>query len=158
MKKKCARCLLLLILIPIMSSAKDWRGLRPLHSTCEDVKRVLKVGKCIYPMSEYDLLDFRVTVFFSPDQCCADPNDWRVPPGTVTGFLVSPKREMLPTELGIDMSKYRKVGATDVVGMVSYENLDEGANLDLFGDFVQFVNFFPQASDEKLRCKSKDTR
>lgn len=156
MKRRRTICLLFLVLIPNISSAKDWSGLSPLHSKCEDVRRALKVDKCVYPMSEYDLLDFRVTVFFSPEQCCADPNGWRVPPKTVTGFLVSPKKEMLPSELGIDLSKYRKFGESDVVGMVSYENLDEGANLDLFGDYVQFASFFPQASDEKLRCKSKD--
>lgn len=45
-------------------SAEGWRGIVPLRTTCADVKKALKVEKCVAPMSEYNVTGFRVVVFF----------------------------------------------------------------------------------------------
>lgn len=134
-------------------SAKDWRGITPLRSTCEDVKQALKVDKCIFPMSEYKLPEYRVVVFFSENQSCDDPRDWHVPPGTVIGLTISPTSKMRPSELGIDIAKYQKLGDGDVVGMEHYESLKEGVTIELYYGYVQYLVFYPTSSDEKQRCK-----
>ena len=46
------------------SFGQGWRGIIPLHSTCDDVKRVLDVDKCEYPNSTYQLENETVTIRF----------------------------------------------------------------------------------------------
>jgi hypothetical protein len=146
---------LLVIITTIVASAQGWRDIVPLRSNCEDVKRVLKVDRCIFPESEYDLPDFKVIVYFSQNQSCdADPRDWRVPPGTVTSIIISPTKKMRSAELGINLSKYKKLTDTDIVGMERYESREEGVTVELFKGFVQNIFFYPTSKDERLRCKS----
>ncbi len=152
--KKAFAVLLLLLVISYIVQAKGWKGITPLHSTCEDVKRALGVDSCTLPMSNYTLPDFRVVVFFSKNRDCdADARDWRVPAGTVTSLVVSPRNEMLPSELGIDVSKFKSLGQGDVVGTEGYDNRDEGVEIHLFKGFIQYVVFYPPSNKEKLRCK-----
>ncbi|HWS56220.1 MAG TPA: hypothetical protein VN228_18915 [Pyrinomonadaceae bacterium] len=133
--------------------AEGWRGIVPLRTTCDDVKKALKVEKCGAPMSEYNVPGFRVVVFFSSSQCCDDPAGWRVPPGTVTSLIISPVKKMRPPELGIDLSEYLKLPDRDVVGMEAYENRGRGIAVNLSDGFVQDIIVAPPAKDEGLRCK-----
>lgn len=145
---------LLVVITAIPASAKGWRGITPLRSTCEDVKRTLKVDRCTFPESEYNLPNFRVIIYFSQNQSCdVTPRAWRVPPGTVTSIIISPTKEMRPSELDIDISKYKKLGDSDIDGMERFESREEGVTVHLFNGFVQEVFFYPPSSDEKLRCK-----
>jgi hypothetical protein len=153
-KKSQAVILLSLLLFTSMAASnKGWRGIIPLHSTCNNVKKALKVNKCSLPMSEYNLPDFRVVVFFSEDDRCEDPRGWRVPQGTITSLVVSPTKEMCPSEFGINISNYKKLPDRDVVGMEGYDNDKEGVTVNLFNGYVQNIIFYPPTAEENLRCK-----
>src|SRR6266436_10437236 len=77
----CAVTLLSIISTPM---AQEWRGLRPMHSSCEDVKRALGVATCEPPDGIYDLGTERVRIAFSKAPCeKAWQKLWNVPPGTV---------------------------------------------------------------------------
>lgn len=146
----------MLLLMQAINSGRPtncWNGLRPLHSTCEDVKRILKVDNCSAPPSQYTLPDFRVMVEFENETCDRNPRAWRVPSGTVTGIIISPTKEMLPSEFGIDLSSYQRREDGEIVGKEHYENRDEGVSLELYRGFIQNLFLRPQASEEKLRCK-----
>ena len=52
--------------------AKEWRGLIPLKSTCEDVKRILGVDKCVVPESTYELSNYRVIIRFAQNKSCKE--------------------------------------------------------------------------------------
>jgi hypothetical protein len=133
---------------------QDWKTIKPLHSTCEDVKRTLKVDKCVFPMSEYHVPGFRIVVFFSENKDCKEyPRGWRVPPGTVTSVIVHPDEEILPSTLGFDISKYRRWEDGEIVGVEHYESPQEGVLVDLFHGFVQTLYVRPNATQEHLRCE-----
>lgn len=153
MKSKSIILLSVLLFTSMVAPHRGWRGIVPLHSTCEDVKKALKVDKCSLPMSEYNLPDFRVVVFFSEDDRCKDARGWRVPRGTVTSLVVSPAKEMCPSELGVNISSYKKLPDRDVVGMEGYDNDKEGITVNLFNGFVQDIIFYPPTAEESLRCK-----
>ncbi len=147
--------LILLLLIPLAMprQSESWRGITPLKSTCEDVKRILKVDQCTFPISRYSLSDFRVIVEFEHETCRRNPRSWRVPRGTVTALEISPQNHLSPSDFGIDISKYEKREAGEIVGMEHYDSPEEGVTVDLYKGFVQNVFLFPRKSDEALRCK-----
>jgi hypothetical protein len=62
-------------------SVKRWRGIVPLHSTCEDVKRLLGHASC--KADSYDLENESVFILFSEKPCDGDSIRWNVPAGTV---------------------------------------------------------------------------
>lgn len=137
------------------SQANCWRGITPLHSTCEDVKRALDVESCTLPISRYTLPDFRVMIEFENESCDQERRAWRVSPGTVTSIVVSPRKEMLPSEFGLDLSKYQKREDAEIVGVLHYENRDEGVKLNLYRGFVQDLFLSPPTREEKMRCKPR---
>jgi hypothetical protein len=147
--------LVLFLLMPLTLSQhpSGWRGITPLHSTCDDVKRVLGVERCTCPISRYTLPDFRVMVEFESETCDSEPRAWRVPLGTVTAVTVSPRKEMLPSEFGLDLSKYERREDGEIVGVEHYESRKEGITVNLYHGFVQDLFIYPPAREEKLRCK-----
>jgi hypothetical protein len=149
---------ILLTFVTMRSQSNCWRGITPLHSTCEDVKKILKVDRCTLPISEYTLPEFRVMVEFENETCDREPRAWRVSPGTVTAITVSPRKEMLPSEFGLDVSKYERREDGEIVGVVHYENRAEGVTAILYRGFVQTLYLYPRASDEKIRCKPMKSR
>src|SRR5438105_15672908 len=100
--------LLLLMSITMRSQSNCWREITPLRSTCGDVKKILKVDSCKLPISEYTLPEFRVMVEFENETCDREARAWRVSSGTVTAITISPRKEMLPSEFGLDVSKYER--------------------------------------------------
>lgn len=96
------------LLMTVSNKPSSWRGLVPLHSTCDDVKRELGVESCASPISDYTLPDFRVVVEFKNETCDRTLLGWRVPLGTVTAITLSPRKEMPPSEFGLDLSKYER--------------------------------------------------
>src|SRR3989442_384516 len=89
-------CLFLMLTTTSFSQSKGWRGIVPLHSTCEDTKRLLGITKC--ETNSYDLKDARVFIWFSKKPCV---DGWNVPPGTVTSIEVFPKNKLYLTDLSI---------------------------------------------------------
>ena len=130
-----------------------WQGITPLHSTCQDVKKILKVEKCTFPIVEYTLPEFRAMIEFENEPCAREAHGWRVSPGTVTAISLSPLKAMLPSDFGLDLSKYEKRDDGEIVGVVHYENRLEGVTAILYRGFVQTLYLYPRASDEKLRCQ-----
>lgn len=143
----------LLMFVTIQSQSNCWRGITPLRSTCEDVKKILKVDNCTLPISEYTLSDFRVMVEFENETCDRESRAWRVPKGTVTSLAISPRKEMRPSEFDLDLSKYRKREGEHIVGMEHYDNEEKGVSVELYRGFVQNLFLHPRKSDEALRCK-----
>ena len=145
--------LLLLIFLDMRSQSNRWRRITPLQSTCEDVKEILKVDKCKFPISEYTLPDFKVMVTFENETCDTEPRAWRVRKGTVTSLAVSPRHEMLPSELDLDLSKYRKRDDGDIVGVEHYDNEDDGISVELYRGYVLNLFLHPRKSEAALRCQ-----
>jgi len=132
------------------SGARGWRGLVPLHSNCEDAKRVLGISDC--RSTTVDLEDVTVAVAFSDGTC---ELGWRVPAGTITSLDVHPKNRRIFADLRVDESRYKKVFDSHLPSIVYYENKDEGTSIAVLED-GSVANFFygPAAEDDALKCSA----
>jgi hypothetical protein len=134
---------------------KEWRGIVPLHSTCEDVKRILGVAKCEYPTSTYYLPNEIVEIDFKQYPCNEKwPYEtWNVPIGTVKSIKLRSKTPVHLTDY-FEKGKFTKV-ETDVGGLAWYSN-GEGIRVEAFNEEVLTVIYGPTAKDESLRCTTFD--
>lgn len=144
-------CLCLLWTTPSKAAPEGWRGIVPLHSTCDDVKRILEVDRCELPTSQYDLPDFRVTINFTTSACC---ENWQVPSGTVAEIIISPKKPTPLSEYNLTEG-YRKVVDEEIVGQEWYDNRVEGVTVYVFNGMITHFMFYPSVKDEKLHCYIK---
>jgi hypothetical protein len=60
---------------------------------------------------------------------------------------------MLPSELGIDVAKYKSLGSGDLVGTEGYVSPEDGVEVHLFKGFIEYVLFYPPSNEENLRCQ-----
>src|SRR5947208_16812369 len=97
-------CILIMLIPSRLPQSEGWRGIVPLHSTCEDAKRLLGVSKC--ETGSYDFKDERAFIWFAKKPCA---DGWNVRRGTVTSIEIFPKRKLHLAELGSDERTFRKV-------------------------------------------------
>jgi len=130
-----------------IAQAKGWHGIVPLHSACEDVKRILGVPTC--ERTAYHVGNETVEISFSRKSCI---DGWNVPPGTVITIDVHPRLGSKLSDLHIDESKYKKITDKHVIGVVYYENAEEGITLTVFADgSLGSIFYGPEARDNYLR-------
>ena len=153
------RILLVLWFVVMFGSncfAQGWRGIEPLRSTCEDVKRTLQVAKCEYPNSTYRLQDEKVTIGFvscpCPTVCYSMYGGWNVPPGTVAGI----KRQLLKpvplSEFDVNSNKWTKT-STDMIGQVLFDDHDAGITLDSQDGQITSISYYaPLEKNQHLLC------
>jgi hypothetical protein len=136
-----------MLITPSISIAKEWRGIVPLHSTCEDVKRILGIEKC--ETSFYQLKDEAVYISFAEYPC---HGQWNVPSGTVTGLTVYPRNKPLLADLRLDEKKYKKETEVDVPENVYYVDEEEGFGISVSNGVVTGFSYFATAKDSHFRC------
>lgn len=144
----------LLMFVTTSPQTNSWRGITPVHSTCEDVKKILKVDTCSLPISEYTIPDYRVKITFANDACTDSAESWRVPKGTVLSVVVSPLHAMTISQFGIDLAGFKKRAGEEIIGMEHYDFDEQGVSIELFKGYVLNVSFGPRDSDDGSRCKS----
>lgn len=140
------------------SKAQGWRGIRPLHSTREEVERL--IGQ---PMQSkgitYDLKNERVNVVYSDGNCAKGwPYGWNVKSGTVIGITIYPQPRSKLAELPFDISKSKKY--VDPSGVIHYNNDDEGLSVAVDPNEyeVRVIEYYPAVSDAHLRCPEAAAR
>lgn len=132
------------------SQERGWRGIVPLHSTREDVERL--VGPPMTPGGiTYDLKTDRVTVGYSVGGCEKD-EEWNVPPGTVTMIRVYPQTKVMLSDLQVDLNRLTKF-LDPHIGDSIFVNEDEGISVrTTSSEEVISIQYFPRAKDGHLRC------
>jgi hypothetical protein len=129
-------------------SAKEWRGLVPLHSTCVDVKRILNVTDCA---DAYDTDEGRVKIDFAPKPCA---DGWNVPAGTVLRISVSPKAKRV-SDMDLNLANFKKYVEDDSPNFTYYSDMNEGVTLEVGPDQkVLSIHYYAALKDDYLRCKS----
>lgn len=132
--------------------AQGWRGIRPLHSTREEVERL--IGPPMQPNGDtYDLKGERVNIGYSDLRCTKGwPYGWNVPARTVTAVTISPQPRPKLAELPIDISKSKKY--VDPSGVIHYNNDDEGLSVAVDPNEyeVMVIEYYPAATDAHLQC------
>lgn len=141
------------------SYAQGWRNITPLHSTREDVERL--IGPPMEPRGgTYDLEDERVNVVYSNSSCDPRyPYGWNVPPGTVIAIQVYPKKKLTLAALQLDLSKYKKSEPERIPGIVYYSD-ETGISVQTTysREDVESIQYEPAARDSHLRCPAAAAR
>lgn len=146
---------------PALCFAQGWHGIQPLRSTCDDVKKALKVDKCEYPDSIYHLQDETVKVSFvtcpCPITCDSEYGGWNVPFGTVAGLTREPRKPLSVTEFEVTNSKWSKT-STDMMGEVYYDDHEAGVRLSTVnGTILKITYYAPLEKNEHLLCPKCST-
>jgi hypothetical protein len=145
---KIMACVCLMLILNAEALSKEWRGLVPLHSTCEDVKGRLGVTSC--ESSVFSLKDETVYIVFSTGAC--DTTQWNVPPGTVISIDVFPKKKLPITDFDIHEDKYKKKIDQHVLNTIYYFNEEEGITFTVYENKVMTISYTPAHKDGHLRC------
>jgi hypothetical protein len=145
-------CGFLILMVCSNALAKEWRGIVPLHSTCEDVQRILGIAKC--ETRTYYLQDENVSINFSEYPCGVRlPEGWNVPVGTVTSITVYPKIKPRLVDLKLELSKFRIEEDPEVQGNSGYTNDEEGFYFVVSNGMADDFTYFASAKDDQLlRC------
>ena len=130
---------------------QGWRGIVPLHSTCEDVKRVFSTTTCESTL--IDLEDASVFITFSDGTC---RSEWEVPRGTVISLDVRPKNRLRVEDLHLDLTKYTRTSDQQVQGTLNLDNKDEGISIAAFEDGrIRHIFYGPTLKESFKRCDSR---
>ena len=145
-------CAWLMLVTAGTSSAQGWRGLVPLHSTRQDVERVIGTPTDWY----YNLRNETVYIQFSSGSCkdAANEDSYKVPAGTVTQIMVIPKSELPLKTLNVDITRYKKQVDGEIKEHVFYYKEGGGESIEVFDGKVQSLTYTPLASEASLRCYS----
>lgn len=145
--------LFFLVFTTVFVQERGWRGITPLHSTREDVERL--IGPPMIPSGiTYDLKTERVNVVYSDGACeKGQPSEWNVPRGTVIGITIYPQTKLMLSDLRIDLSLFEKVISPHNPDSVFYNDEENGISIDTQsnGEVVK-VYYHPTRKDSYLRC------
>ena len=141
--------------------AQGWRGIQPLRSTCDDVKKALNVDKCEYPYSIYRLQDETVKISFvtcpCPITCDSEYGGWNVPFGTVAGITREPRKALSVSEFEVTNTKWSEM-STDMIGEVYYDDHQAGVTLSTInGNILKITYYAPLEKNEHLLCPKCST-
>jgi len=146
-------------MMPIPVRAQGWRGVVPLHSTRQEVERLLgSPKKSNGSFSSYETKTEEVRVFYSITSCETDKSaEWNVPLGTVIQFTVYPKQKLPLANLKLDNAKFQRQPDYHVQGVVYYFNRADGIVVDtriLEGNVedVFGITYWARTADQPLRC------
>ena len=144
-------CVCLMLVTAGTSSAQGWRGLIPLHSTRQDVERLLGTPTDYH----YNLRNETVDIDYSSRVCKGNgPDSYKVPAGTVTRIMVIPKWEPSLKALRIDITRYKKKVDENIEPHVFYYDEEAGESIEVFDGKVQSITYTAKASQASLRCYS----
>ena len=154
----------LLILLASTSSARSWHRIVPLHSTRDDVRKLL--GKPTRPgdsYEDYDLPHYTVSilyatenVFNTTDDCDGPPPYWwgyyHAAVGTVLSVSVRFDDEMPLAKFKIPDFKKLTKGEPDSTLSVDYFDARRGIQYSVRDKKITNIEYGPSASDASLRC------
>lgn len=127
--KNAAACFFMLFTAVSLSQGKEWRGIKPLQSTREDVIRLL--GYSNEPCGcAYDLGDETVSIAYSTGPCEKGmPGGWNVLRDTVISIHVNKIARPFLADLHVNEKEYEKVVDPLVIGNIYYTDKEEELRL-----------------------------
>jgi hypothetical protein len=147
-------CIGALIVVVPVSYGKDWRGIIPLHSTRQDVTRIL--GPTENSGDLYNLSEAVVLISYSSGTC-EQGGTWNVPRDTVQTISVSPRKVIRIAELQLKLSDYEIIADTHLPGILYYNSAKEGVHITTDGEIVRNILYLPAADESYLRCQKVPT-
>jgi hypothetical protein len=131
---------------------QGWRTIVPLHSTRQDVQRL--IGRPTEPNGlTYDLKTERVTIYYSDGPCVKGwPYGWNVASDVVTKIVVYPQTPLTLNQLGLDVRGYTKT-QNPRLGGSDYTNKELGISVGVKENgAVEVIQYQPSIRDQHLLC------
>lgn len=137
-----------LVVAASLVQSQGWRGLLPLHSSCQDVQQTFQTTGC--ENVSFDLKDATVSIALSEGTCSSG---WKVPFGTVLSIDFRPKATLRFVDLGVDETKYKKFVDKEDPRLTYCQNFHDGDKITVLADGrVSLISYGPSGKDEYLRC------
>jgi hypothetical protein len=160
MKRRLLTSLLFVFVYVFPSTAKEWCGIVPLHSTRADVERIIKTKpvRCGGKACLYDLSDKTVFALYADEPTCRNDDattSWKVPADTVIQITVNFKTPQPFSALDIDVTKYDRVPDKELHGLVYLTDYAQGVRMETSGDMIRAITYYPAATEDHLRCQPK---
>lgn len=160
-------CICFTLGLDVISHAKDWRGIKPFHSTREDVERMLgeppplpKDGTRIYTLNKgrsiYFLDEGEIYIVFAEEEIPAAVDCLgKLPAGTVLMIQVTPKKEMTLSDLQIDEKRFRKFDPSEPpnIGYEGYIDEEDGMTIRTLNGKIEEISYIAAKKDRHL-CPS----
>ena len=133
-----------------------WRGIVPLHSTREDVEKLIGPpntpnGSMYDPPSD-GIVD-RVYVQYSTGHCTKERSGgYNIPSGTVIQIVVTWSKRQDFCELQIDESKFEKSLDSEIPEIVYYSNMEKGIMYTVEDGKLKLTHYFSSKKDSHLKC------
>jgi|GEM_PF-2693765 hypothetical protein len=154
-----------LLVVANSTLAKSWRGIVPLHSTRDDVHKLLgKPAQAGDLFEDYDFRGYSVSVLYAtdnvldPTETCASPlgywwGYYRVSAGTVLSVSISYDREIPLTKFKIaNFTKLTKTEPDDTLS-VDYFDATRGIQYSVRERKLHEIEYGPSpVTDAALRC------
>ena|SRR5882724_3166366 len=161
-----------ILFISLLSScnlchAMEWQGIVPLKSKRADVERLLGPNDTSNPVI-YRLQNETVFIEYSSNNPCRRESSsewilppretWNVPVDTVVGIYVLDHKQILFSDLRLDVSAFRRVhGDDDLPTHFVYINDEGGFGVDVFykdkdRESVDGFHYWPEAKQRDRLC------
>jgi hypothetical protein len=143
----------LLFSFPILTEAKEWRGIVPLKSTREDVKRILGRSRDANRMrANYDLDEGHIYIAFSNDEDYNSDCVKKLPKDIVLLIVFRPKVDLTLSDLKPNLTKFRKFDPSipQNLGFEAYVSEEEGLIVTTYKGKVSRINYLATKEDQKL--------
>lgn len=135
---------------------KEWRGIVPLHSTRTDVEKVLNVKSSSKFVEVFELDGESVMIVFAEHPCKKSYEKWNVPIGTVLEIGITPKTEMLLSDLNIDIKTFKKtIEVGKDIAVTRYADENNGFIIETAKGKVIGLSYLPTKKDDHLLCSQK---
>ena len=139
--------------------AQGWRGIKPIESTCKDVRSKFGSKVCSEGSVNKIFRTETVTLIFAGSCSESDENDsYNVPPGTLINIFIIPHntKRLFISDLHVPKSKFQKKIAGDHLGVFEYVSVELGMsfNASKNGQILDMW-YFPAAKYNYLRCSSR---
>ncbi len=156
--KRRAVCCVVVLCLGQIALAKSWHGIIPLHSSRDDVRRLL--GKPIVggegAIELFESKEGHVYVRYARQPCeeglPADWGNWNVARDTVVNVQITLNQDLRLRDLKIRNLKALK-WYTDESGATYYHDKWKGIEYQVVGDLVTAITYGPARADRMLRCK-----
>jgi hypothetical protein len=142
----------LLFILPAIIEAKEWRGIVPMKSTREDVKRILGRSRdANHIRANYDLDEGQVYIVFSNGEDYSYDCVKKLPKDVVLLIQFQPKTDLPLSDMKLDLSKFREFDPTTPpnLGHKAYINEEEGLIVSTHKGKVYEINYLATKEDQK---------
>jgi len=94
-------------------SAQEWKQIVPLKTRCEDLKKILGVEECKFPVSNYESESFKININF-----LSKGDKWNVSNDTVISAMIILKKAVKLKDFETDLKDYKVTPISDYLGLL----------------------------------------